>query len=985
MLTAGQLDPTFGTGGKIVTDFIGPLDSALNGASAAMVQPDGKIVVVGAARLGTRYEWAVARLNPDGSLDPSFGTNGRVLEDFQNSADIATAVAIQIDGKIIVAGRNYAGMDLVRYNPDGSLDIGFGVGGKVITTFTNSNSGGADGLAIQPDGKIIVVGSGVGVSQQSQIARYNVNGSLDSSFGAGGEVVAPFGANFSPSAVLLQGDGRIVVAGGNFTAPSNYAWARLNPDGSKDVTFGTGGLVTTTISNPGYPPDVAQQPDGKLLLAAQRTIARFAPDGSLDTSFGTGGTLTTPSQLAQVEGITVLSDGKIAAVGEATFTTSINEGFAAARYNADGTLDTSFGSGGVATTFVGGSDGPSRVTGIAALPGGRILAIGSGSASEANGSGFALVSYGVNGGLDTTFGGSGTVIFYFMGMITASANAVALQPDGKILVIGGVFDLARYLPDGSLDTTFGAGGKVTTAFASPGDTADGVAIQNDGKIVVVGRVAGLFAVVRYNPDGSLDTSFGTGGEVTSDFGSTPRGEASGIVIQPDGKLVAAGTAGSSFAVARYNPDGSLDTSFGTSGKVTTTTPTQGLPQLSLYGAVLQSDGKILVWGVDPGTYFSPGAETVLVRYNADGSLDSTFGSGGLSFLGYPFGSKGGLALQSDGKILIIAAGGLLRLNSDGTTDTSFGANGSVMTGLGRTGGITVEADGKILLVGGLSDPPQPGGFAVKRYNANGTVDATFGAGGLTSTDFGGNPVFGTAILIQPNGKIVAVGTAQVGNGSDFAIARYLPDNVGTPNQRFVEQLYWDLLQRPVDASGLASWSGMLDRGVSHAQVITAIQSSLESRTLVVGNLYQRVLGRPVDPSGLSTWVSFLNQGGTAEQVESFLLGSDEFFAAHGSDITQGFLPALYQVVLQRPIDASGAQSWSQTLQSGNLSRQAVAAAVLASLESDRLEIQNLYMQFLHRAADPLGLSNFSNALQQGVPNEQVALLLMNSAEYSARA
>jgi uncharacterized delta-60 repeat protein len=984
MLTAGQLDPTFGTGGKILTDFIGPLDSALNGASAATVQPDGKIVVVGTARLGTRYEWAVARLNPGGSLDPFFGTGGRVLEDFQNSADIATAVAIQTDGKIVVAGRNYEGMDLVRYNPDGSLDIGFGVGGKVVTMFSNNNGGGADGLTIQPDGKIIVVGSGVGVSQQSQIARYNVNGTLDSSFGAGGEVVAPFGASFSPSALLLQGDGRIIVAGGNFTAPSNYAWARFNPDGSKDVTFGMGGLVTTTISNPGYPPDVAQQPDGKLLLAAPKTIARFGPDGSLDTSFGTGGTVTTPSQLAHVQGITVLSDGKIAVAGEATFTTSFNEGFAAARYNTDGTLDLSFGSGGVATTFVGGSDGPSRVTGIAALPGGRILAIGSGSASEANGSGFALVSYGVNGGLDTTFAGSGTVIFYFMGMITASANALALQPDGKVLVIGGLFDLARYLPNGSLDTSFGAGGKVTTAFALPGDTGDGVAIQNDGKIVVVGRVSGLFAVARYNPDGSLDTSFGTAGEVTTDFGSTP-GEASGVVLQPDGKLVAAGTAGSAFALARYNTDGSLDTSFGTSGKVTTLTPTQGLPQLSLYGAVLQSDGKILVWGLDPGTYFSPGAEIVLVRYNSNGSLDSTFGSGGQTAFGYPFGSKGGLALQSDGKILLIASGSLVRLNSDGTTDPTFGANGSVMTGLGRTGAIAVQADGKVLVVGGLSDPPQPGWFAVKRYNANGTLDATFGTGGVTSTDFGGNPASGTAIVIQPDGKIVAAGMAQVSNGTDFAIARYLPENVGTPNQRFVEQLYLDLLQRPVDASGLASWTGMLDQGVSHAQVITAIQSSLEYRTLVVGDLYQLVLGRAVDASGLSTWVSFLNRGGTAEQVESFLLGSDEFFAAHGSDITQGFLPALYQTALRRPIDTSGAQSWSQALQSGSLSRQAVAAAVLASLESDRLEAQNLYMQFLHRAADPGGLSNFSNALQQGVSKEQVALLFLNSAEYFARA
>jgi hypothetical protein len=149
-------------------------------------------------------------------------------------------------------------------------------------------------------------------------------------------------------------------------------------------------------------------------------------------------------------------------------------------------------------------------------------------------------------------------------------------------------------------------------------------------------------------------------------------------------------------------------------------------------------------------------------------------------------------------------------------------------------------------------------------------------------------------------------------------------------------------------------------------------------------LYQIVLGRTPDASGLGTWVSFLNGGGTAEQLEAILLGSAEFFVAHGSDDNEGFLPALYQLILQRPIDSSGAQTWGQALQSGALSRQAVAAALLASLESDHLEVQSLYMQFLHRTADPSGLDTFTTALQRGVSNEQVALILMGSAEYFAR-
>ncbi len=153
---------------------------------------------------------------------------------------------------------------------------------------------------------------------------------------------------------------------------------------------------------------------------------------------------------------------------------------------------------------------------------------------------------------------------------------------------------------------------------------------------------------------------------------------------------------------------------------------------------------------------------------------------------------------------------------------------------------------------------------------------------------------------------------------------------------------------------------------------------------MVGDLYKLVLGRAVDASGLTTWVTFLNQGHPAEQLEAILLGSDEFFVSHGNQDNQLFLSALYLTVLQRPIDSSGAQGWGQALQSGASSRQGVAAAVLASVESDRREVQTLYMQFLDRAADPSGLDTFTTALQRGVSNEQIAILLMSSAEYFAR-
>jgi hypothetical protein len=142
-----------------------------------------------------------------------------------------------------------------------------------------------------------------------------------------------------------------------------------------------------------------------------------------------------------------------------------------------------------------------------------------------------------------------------------------------------------------------------------------------------------------------------------------------------------------------------------------------------------------------------------------------------------------------------------------------------------------------------------------------------------------------------------------------------------------------------------------------------------------------VLERPVDGLGQATWVSFLSRGGTAAQLEAILLGSDEFFAKHGN--SDGFLPALYRVVLQRPIDPSGAQFWGQAPRSTAASRQAVAAGFLTSLEADQLQVESLYLQYLHRPADTGGLDIFTTALARGFTSEQVAVILLSSAEYFA--
>jgi sugar lactone lactonase YvrE len=209
------------------------------------------------------------------------------------------------------------------------------------------------------------------------------------------------------------------------------------------------------------------------------------------------------------------------------------------------------------------------------------------------------------------------------------------------------------------------------------------------------------------------------------------------------------------------------------------------------------------------------------------------------------------------------------------------------------------------------------------------------------------------------------------------------DQPRLPNQSWLSQVYADLLHRPLDPSGLATWSSLLNQGVSRTQVVHFIQSSLEYRTDVVEALYSSLLNRPADASGLNAFTALLGKGGTAQQVEAAILGSAEYFQLHGGS-NSSFLSAVYQDVFNRALDASGAQTWGLALANGK-SRDAVAAAILASMETDVDEVQSLFNEFLHRSTDSSGLNSFTTALQHGVSEEAVIAGIVGSDEYFARA
>jgi uncharacterized delta-60 repeat protein len=397
---------------------------------------------------------------------------------------------------------------------------------------------------------------------------------------------------------------------------------------------------------------------GVLFLALALTgavcVVALAAPGALDPTFSGDGKLTTnfPRGDDGASGVAIQADGKVVVAGSAGWGPGPAPTFALARYRSGGTLDPTFGGDGKVTTrfawYAFAAD-------LAIQADGKIVVVG-----EANDK-FALARYNRNGTLDSTFNGDGKATTAFLPLDLASAASVAVQSDGKIVVAGiaacqestgtcsveqdpAEFAVARYDEDGTLDASFGEDGRVTTDI---GGGASAVALQADGKIVVAG---GGFDLVRYNADGTLDSTFGDGGKVTTEFGASWESEgAYALAIQADGKIVAAGRGGRTFALARYNADGTPDGTFSSDGKVMTNFT--GRLDIAL-GLAIQATGKIVAAGVTTGRF-------ALARYKPDGTLDATFsGDGKVTTDFTPYKDRASdVALQANGRIVLAGYAG----------------------------------------------------------------------------------------------------------------------------------------------------------------------------------------------------------------------------------------------------------------------------------------------------------------------------------------
>jgi uncharacterized delta-60 repeat protein len=403
----GALDTSFRGGRSVV-----PVGAGDDYASALALTNEGKIIVAGgsAENLG---DIALVRLERDGGLDPTFGEGGKVNTSLGSGSDVARAVALQDDGKIVVAGATThpeTGLDfvIVRYLPDGSLDASFGDAGKTVVSLS-ADSDSANALLIQEDGKIVAAGSANQGASTSGVdfalVRLNTDGSLDESFGEGGSVLTPIASNaatdvvYSLSSQHEAGEERVVAAGGE----GDFTLARYTANGELDASFGRGGIVSGVLGSViGAARAVRTTRNGKLVVAGHHShdfaLARFDASGELDAEFGNAGTVITPISEAnwdEAQGLAMDAEGKIVAGGWTYEASGSSGNFALARYSADGVLDAGFGDDGIVITEVAATAKNDTASGVLLqaddrIPTLRVLLAGSASASNHD---FAVTRY----------------------------------------------------------------------------------------------------------------------------------------------------------------------------------------------------------------------------------------------------------------------------------------------------------------------------------------------------------------------------------------------------------------------------------------------------------------------------------------------------------------------------------------------------------------------------------------------------------------
>jgi uncharacterized delta-60 repeat protein len=786
----GALDPTFGGGGHLRTGF----GLVSNEGRAVAVQNDGKIIVAGETLHGGEYSFTLYRYNTDGSLDTSFGGDGMIQTSFGYSGDEIRAIVIQVDGKILVGGstypqfQTYSHFAVARFNPDGTLDTTWGGDGRAVIAHPQPLRGNA--IVPQGDGKVVIAGEHLSGSNPGNftLARFNADGSHDTAFGVGGFVFTDFGVESKAEAVILLPGNKILAVGTAQDFPGgdpHCAMACYLSTGALDATFFGGGKRVETFVSTGLDATLSYiqvLQDGRILVAGedagQFAVFCFTLAGAPDTSFGVNGKTNGGFGTARANAIRVVYAGPLPS--RIYVSGRMSGAYAVVKLLMNGTFDTTFdGDGRVTTASLGGANAMTHYAG-------KPIVVGT-KATGFPDDDVALVRYNSDGSLDTTFDGDGIRIDNGDGLVSV-ARASAMQPDGRIVLAGSTsttfgdedITVLRCTAAGTLDPTFGTGGRVITRLSSGDDIAFGAAIQLDGKIVVVGQSDGTgsteIALVRYNANGSLDTSFSTDGmQITSLTSGEEAARA--VLVQPDGMIVIAGASGpptSAMTIARFLPNGTFADAV----------QTRAGADFAFANALLrQPDGKLFAagWGAIDGQPRVAG-----VRVLPDLTMDTDFGDGGAVLTAIPVTTTSqarACALYPDGRTIVAGSGFnsgieeivLVRYRPDGSLDTSFSAEGSlnIAIGAGHSAGhaVALQPNGKIVVAGSGSE----GGtddFALLRLQDDGSGDISYGGDGIVLVDVeNGTMDAAHAILIDANGNAVVAGDG----GSLFGVVRVLGD------------------------------------------------------------------------------------------------------------------------------------------------------------------------------------------------------------------
>src|SRR5690554_4751300 len=782
----GALDLTFNP-----NDFGSGMGTGANDeVYTTVLQSNGKILIGGNF---TSYNGVprngIARLNSDGSIDNSFDPGSGV----SGVSSRVEAIAITPSGSILIGGSftTYDGTpinNIVQLYPDGTIDMSFDPG-----TGTNNT---VSVIVVKPNGKILIGGwfNSYNGTTQNRIAGLNADGSLDIFFLPGAGITG----GYCISSIVQQGkglNGKIII-GGWFTTYDGVTKnniARLNSDGSLDNTFNSGTGTNDEVYS------LAIQSDGKILVggyfstfngSSRNGIARLNFNGNLDYSFNPGSGTGANSA---VYSIIPLSNSEIIIAGSFITYDGVSQN-SISRLNSNGTLDPFFNSGGGATRSVSlQSDGQ--------------FVIG-GNFTSYDGIGQTRVTrISANGDLDTTFNpNSGGANDFVRAIGIQQNNQILLAGDFTTYDGSAKNNIARINPDGSVDPSFdppsnGISSSDEIRVITPQN--DGKVLIGGTFTSFNGSGNGTRNIARMNSDGTRDTTFNVGGT-----GANLQGPLSGgiiqIIVQPDGRILIGGVFSeyngvSRNRIARLNSDGSLDTTFNPGADLT---PVTLLSSNTYFSAniYLQPDGKILVYGVFEYSY-NGDIKNSIIRLNPDGTYDPTFDSG----LGVPYVPEHkkitSIGMQADSKIILagslisydgVAVNNVCRINPDGSFDNTFDS-GSGTDGGGSPIVVGLQADNKLIIRGGFTSYDGTPINRIARVNPDGTLDTSFDPGTGTGPS---NSYSVWAAILQPDEKILIGGafTSYDGTGRS-RVARILrncvSNNTGTDTHVSCGSFTWD--------------------------------------------------------------------------------------------------------------------------------------------------------------------------------------------------